>query len=1449
MPELKRVPQSGRMNRDFHERILPAGEYREALNINIGRSETSEVGTVENIIGNSNVSMLNLPAGSESIGSFRDNENERIYFFVTSNESVDGSNSGAHAIYEYDQTANNTRTLITDNNLNFHKDSIITGVNLVDDLLFWTDNRNEPRKLNVERAIQDPSFYSGSNIDNLIAVARPAPWEAPEVVSVGSTDEENNPINSNFLEDKLPRFSYRWRFADGEYSVYAPFSPIVFSRLNGSDTLDTSLGNFGEIPTFVNAVKSARLRVPTPQGYGITQVELLYKETNSSTVYIIEEQQIVAQTFAEFFYASQDPFRALPGNQLTRVTDSVPRRAQSQELAGARLIYGNFLQNYNLPEIDFSVSATTDRDAAHPVFGNYSVKSRRTYQVGIVLADEFGRLSPVILSNSGGDTIFVDPQAGANAFQALRISFPTPSQIPDWAHSYRVVVKQREQEYYNWISVTAGDGLVARLGDSINKVPRDTTAEDPGNASISPTAVSVFPKVIGTANDNSSGLVKVQQINNPGGQAVLPAVNAPGNGTLVVYETEPVTSNLDIFFETSTGGLTSSITTAAIDIEFFNCYILSVGTVHVELNRLRAGFNEPFFDVGVRAHVVVEDFAGEERRFNALIHSSGLFNNRTGLNQLNQFNESEGGLVIRLDPSDGSIQKLYAEDTQLIIWQEDKVSRSPIDKDFIFSAEGGQVPVTSNTQFLGTIAPYVGEYGISRDPGSFSVYGTRKYFTDKNRGVVLRLSNDGLTELNRSGMNDFFRDALRASTRVIGSFDEYHNLYHLTIYGEAFDSNEDTNVANVGSISGQQFITISFDEDTNGWTSFKSFDQESGLTLNNRYYTLKDGNVWEHYSNSAYNNFYGSQYPSYIDFIFNDSPSVVKQYNTLGYEGMRGWECRYLQTEIETLDPNNQIPVVPEDYRDVTLRITGSSPNTASFGERVIRARSGATITWTVRVSPISPIYSFNSVNDVTLTSDVGTVATPTLFDGSIFFAVSYTVESSDATITLTKGGTGASLAIDISLLQISIDENIEGLQGPATVTFDTPGASTLSSTLTPTSNDFYVEASDLTFDLTGVSNFVDASAVVSTTQQVNNVAYSLPVTVPESSGNTGTIVIGAPNNSARQKAFIVWETPTQGLFSRIGLDLETRVSPHEPASLRTSTLTFNAGPTQVIDPNIAVTVSSNASVTPNIDFVGGVATYTIVANSVDGVTTGAIPRETISTTVSDNAIMEGTLGTYNTEITFDAMNNNNVQTMGDNNNPINVSRSQDWILLNGVAADLIDNPSLTPFTINVQDFDGNPVLVFSSANIEINGEDINTLGGAYAELSEADATAFRTTGIDGYGPLVALDATADVYMRTVNNKDFYLFKTNSGGSDFWTLGPQTLPADTVYIRTTDRTTGDAYTAGESNWEVPVSTTGDTAVMSTDTIEQRTGQITVVVPADNDRLQLTPITISITQRG
>ena len=87
-----------------------------------------------------------------------------------------------------------------------------------------------------------------------------------------------------------------------------------------------------------------------------------------------------------------------------------------------------------------------------------------------------------------------------------------------------------------------------------------------------------------------------------------------------------------------------------------------------------------------------------------------------------------------MDPYNGSIQKLYSENTNLTIFQEFKVSRALIDKDAVYSAEGEPM-TTSGTQVIGQIQAYAGNYGIATNPESFAVYGYRKYFTDKNQGL------------------------------------------------------------------------------------------------------------------------------------------------------------------------------------------------------------------------------------------------------------------------------------------------------------------------------------------------------------------------------------------------------------------------------------------------------------------------------------------------------------------------------------------------------------------------------------------------------------------------------------------------------------------------------------------------------------------------------------------
>jgi len=186
----------------------------------------------------------------------------------------------------------------------------------------------------------------------------------------------------------------------------------------------------------------------------------------------------------------------------------------------------------------------------------------------------------------------------------------------------------------------------------------------------------------------------------------------------------------------------------------------------IEEARIRGGYNNTSTDYGVKAYMV-DNTNLQSRLGNSMIYS-GIFNARTDVNETNVFSTAEE-ITRSVDPAKGSIQKLHAENTNLIIFQENKVNGALIDKDAIYSAEGTG-SVTSTNLVIGQITPYVGEYGISNNPESFAYYGYRRYFTDNYRNAVMRLSRDGLTEISQYGMSTFFREEF---AKINSNFKEF----------------------------------------------------------------------------------------------------------------------------------------------------------------------------------------------------------------------------------------------------------------------------------------------------------------------------------------------------------------------------------------------------------------------------------------------------------------------------------------------------------------------------------------------------------------------------------------------------------------------------------------------------------------------------------------------------
>jgi hypothetical protein len=316
---------------------------------------------------------------------------------------------------------------------------------------------------------------------------------------------------------------------------------------------------------------------------------------------------------------------------------------------------------------------------------------------------------------------------------------------------------------------------------------------------------------------------------------------------------------------------------------------------YIEEARIQGGYNNTTVDFGVKAYLV-EDDNGASIRSSSLIYS-GVYNSRTGTNNTNQFSVGEE-ITKSLNPSNGSIQKLYAEDTNLIIFQEDKVSRALIDKDAIYSAEGGGT-VTSSNAVIGDIQAYAGNYGISQDPQSFAVYGYRKYFTDRFRNAVLRLSQDGLTEISENGMSDFFRDSFNAISSPIANFGSGNIIGGWDIYNKQYVLSLQTGINNPN----QYYATTNFDETVNGFTGFFTFKPSQLFSIRNKVYSMNNGRLWQHYSNNVpVGSFYGVAAPSSITFVLNENPAVSKNFKTINYEGDNGWQVNSFVSDPQGAD-------------------------------------------------------------------------------------------------------------------------------------------------------------------------------------------------------------------------------------------------------------------------------------------------------------------------------------------------------------------------------------------------------------------------------------------------------------------------------------------------------------------------------------------------------------------
>ena len=360
MVKISRSFTAGRMNKVYDERVIPDGEYIDAMNIRMGSTEQSEIGVIENTKGNLPLTSLTyidgtpLSVSARCIGAIENSFTETIYWFVHDPNFPVGATGKLDLIVSFDvSTKILTYHIVSINDgggvnttLNFNPNYLITGVDILDNnLLFFTDDYNPPRFINVSRSYANPV----ANIDRVTAesllVIKKPPVQAPDVQPVVNQGQEN------YLETRFICFAYRYKYEDGEYSATSQWSAPAFVPKPFSFSADSFL-NEG----MTNFCNSAIITYNSG-GPLVVGIDLLFKKADGNVIRVIEKLDkknlgILDNQEREYTFTNSKIFTILPESELLRLYDNVPRFAKAQTIMGNRLMYGNYVEGYNLIDED-----------------------------------------------------------------------------------------------------------------------------------------------------------------------------------------------------------------------------------------------------------------------------------------------------------------------------------------------------------------------------------------------------------------------------------------------------------------------------------------------------------------------------------------------------------------------------------------------------------------------------------------------------------------------------------------------------------------------------------------------------------------------------------------------------------------------------------------------------------------------------------------------------------------------------------------------------------------------------------------------------------------------------------------------------------------------------------------------------------------------------------------
>ena len=350
------------LNKDTDERLIKSYEMVDAVNVQISTDDSGDNGVIKNIrsteaaTNTDEYEFLQSNDDVKVVGSVEDHENGYVYFFVWNSTALN------HAILKYD-ISDNSYTIVAEGNLNFPEYGYVDAAILNDpthgdsSIIFFTDNNNEPRKVNVNRL---PDGFDINQSITLFPEYLHACIKTPvlPIQFKFVTDNEYSNVN-NFWRQEGCYFAYRYILKDGFYSPISVYSKVAIPFNNVQQ---------GDNGVLYNSENCCILTLPDMADYDgeIEKIQIMYRDGNAGNMYLIEEvspdadivreandtlRTIWDYTNREYRFYNNESLQVVSEKDVLKMFEGVPSKAAAVEIAGDRLMYGNYIDgvdNYDL---------------------------------------------------------------------------------------------------------------------------------------------------------------------------------------------------------------------------------------------------------------------------------------------------------------------------------------------------------------------------------------------------------------------------------------------------------------------------------------------------------------------------------------------------------------------------------------------------------------------------------------------------------------------------------------------------------------------------------------------------------------------------------------------------------------------------------------------------------------------------------------------------------------------------------------------------------------------------------------------------------------------------------------------------------------------------------------------------------------------------------------------